>query len=132
LAREVILEAFLTDSIIISVFTPQIENKEVKLNFSEFQVLPIDEIELITYSIKHRGRAFWSGFILIITGADFAILPVVMPLLIGNSEEMYSKPSFPYTIASGVVLYIIGRQLLKSLRPREYNLIEDWQYKVIN
>lgn len=49
----------------------------------------------------------------------------------GIFKESYSDPSFPYFVGGGVVLYVLGRQLYKSLKPKEYNLNGEWNYQVI-
>ena len=128
---ELILEAFLSDTIIASSLTPQLTGKEIKLGFSEFKLLPIQDIESIEYSVRHINRTYWTGFLMTLVGLEFAVLPVVMPLILGNAEETYSRPQFPYIVAGGVILYICGWRLQKSLVPKEYKLGTEWSYRVM-
>lgn len=126
----VVLEAFLADTIIVSSLLPQLNNKEIKLSFTEFKLLPLSDIESIQYSVRHRGITFWTGFVLYIVGAELVILPTIMPLILGNADEIYSQPSFPYEIGAGVILFFIGVKMLKSTKPKMYNL-SDWNYSVV-
>lgn len=126
-----ILEAFLSDTIIASLLTPQLTGKEIELNFTEFKLLPINDIESIEYSVRHIKGTYWASFLMTLTGLDMAILPVIMPVIIGNTEEVYSQPQFPFIVVGGVVLYICGRRLQKKLTPREYKIGTDWSYRVV-
>ena len=127
---QVVLEAFLTDTIIVSSLTPQLTNKEIKLSFTKFKLLPLSDIESIEYSVRHRGVTFWTAFTLVIVGAEFVILPII-PFIDGIADEEYAKLTFPIMVISGVVLYIAGKKLLKSLRPKEYLLGTDWNFRVV-
>lgn len=127
---QVVLEAFLSDTIIVSSLTPQLQDKEIKLGFTEFKLLPLNDIESIEYSVRHRGTTYWTAFVAIIVGAEFVILPIIMPPITGETE-LYSQPQFPIMVISGVVIYILGRKLMKSLTPKEYVLGADWSYRVV-
>jgi hypothetical protein len=127
---QVVLEAFLTDTIIVSSLTPQLTGKEVKLGFTEFRLLPLSDIESIEYSVRQRGVTYWTAFVAIIAGAEFVILPIIMPPLT-RETELYSQPQFPIMVISGVVICILGRKLMKSLTPKEYVLGTDWSYRVV-
>ncbi|MCR6639875.1 MAG: hypothetical protein NVV82_13070 [Sporocytophaga sp.] len=128
---QVVLEAFLTDTIIVSSLAPQLTDKEIKLGFYGFTLLPLNDIESIEYSsVRHRGATFWTAFVSIIVGAELVILPIIMPPITGKTE-LYSQPQFPIMVISGVVIYIIGRKLMKSLIPKEYVLGSDWSYSVV-
>lgn len=127
---QVILEAFLTDTIIVSSLTPQLTGKEIKLGFTEFKLLPLTDIESIEYSVRHRGVTYWTAFVAIIVGAEFVILPIIMPPITGETE-LYSQPQFPIMVISGAVIFILGRKLMKSLTPKEYVLATDWSYRVV-
>ncbi len=129
--KEIALNAFFDDSVIISLYEPTLINKEIKLDFSEYKLIPLKQVESISYSIKHRRRAYWGGFILTLTGFEFVFLPVVMPLFLGNAKEIYSKPFFPYMVGGGVASLILGRKLLNSLKFKDYNLNTDWEYRVV-
>jgi len=61
---QVVLEAFLTDTIIVSSLTPKLIGKEIKLGFTEFKLLPLNNIESIEYSVRHRGGTYWTAFVL--------------------------------------------------------------------
>lgn len=128
---EVILEAFLTDTIIVSSLKPQLMGKQIRLEFTEFRLIPIKGIESIEYSVRHRSLTYWTGFVTYIVGFELIFLPTIMPLILGNADEIYSQPSFPYTVASGVVIFFVGRKILKSLKPKEYNLLTDYDYRVV-
>lgn len=127
---QVVLEAFLTDTIIVSSLTPQLTGKEIKLGFTEFKLLPLNDIESIEYSVRHRGVTYWTAFVAIIVGAEFVILPIIMPAITGETE-LYSQPQFPITVISGVIIFVLGRNLMKSLTPKEYTLGTDWSYRVV-
>jgi hypothetical protein len=127
---EVVLEAFLTDTIIVSSWTPELTGKRIKLVFTEFKLLPLTDIEWIEYSVRHRGGTFWSAFILVIAGAEFVILPVI-PFIDGSADDDYAKVTFPIMVVSGVVMSIAGIKLMKSLRPKAYILGTDWSYRVV-
>jgi|GEM_PF-7085270 len=128
---ELILEAFLSDTIIASSLTPQLAGKEIKLGFAEFKLLPINDIESIQYSVRHIKATYWASFLLTLTGLEMAVLPVIMPVILGNTEEVYSQPQFPFIVLGGVVLYICGRRLQKTLTPMEYRIGTDWSYRVL-
>lgn len=127
---QVVLEAFLSDTIIVSSLTPQLTGKEIKLGFTEFKLLPLNDIESIEYSVRHRGATYWTAFVAIIVGAEFVILPIIMPVITGETE-LYSQPQFPITVISGVVIFVLGRKIMKSLTPKEYVLGTDWSYRVV-
>lgn len=127
---QVVLEAFLSDTIIVSSLTPQLQDNEIKLGFTEFKLLPLNDIESIEYSVRHRGATYWTAFVAIIVGVEFVILPIIMPPITGETE-LYSQPQFPIMVISGVVIYILGRKLMKSLTPKEYVLGTDWSYRVV-
>ena len=127
---QVVLEAFLSDTIIVSSLTPQLQDNEIKLGFTEFKLLPLNDIESIEYSVRHRGATYWTAFVAIIVGAEFVILPIIMPPITGETE-LYSQPQFPIMVISGVVIFILGRKLMKSLTPKEYVLGADWSYRVV-
>lgn len=128
---ELILEAFLSDTIIASSLTPQLRGKEIKLGFTEFKLLPINDIESIEYSVRNIKGTYWASFLMTLTGLEMAVLPVIMPVILGNTEEVYSQPQFPFIVAGGVVLYICGRRLQKTLTPKEYKIGTDWSYRVV-
>jgi len=127
---DVIMEAFLTDTIIVSTLVPQLQTNQINLKFQEFKLLPLKDIELIEYTIRHRKVTFWAGFVCVISGVNTAVLTVIMPLILGNAGEIYSQPRFPITVASGVIIYFVGRKLLKSLTPKDYNLESEWNYRI--
>jgi hypothetical protein len=128
---ELILEAFLSDTIIVSSLIPQLIGKEIKLGFTEFRLLPIKDIESIEYSVRHIKGTYWVSFLMTLTGLEMAVLPVIMPLIIGNSDKVYSRPQFPFIVVGGVVLYICGKILQKALNPKEYKIGTDWDYRVV-
>jgi hypothetical protein len=128
---EIILAAFLSDTIIVASLTPQLTDKEIKLEFTDFKLLPIKDVESIEYSVRHIKGTYWASFLMTLTGLEMAILPVIMPLIIGNSDEIYSQPQFPFIVIGGVILYICGKKLQKSLTPKEYKLGTDWNYSVV-
>lgn len=128
---ELVLEAFLSDTIIVSSLTPQLTGKEIKLEFTEFKLLPMKDIESIDYSVRHLKGTYWASFLMTLTGLEMAVLPVIMPLIIGNTDEVYSQPQFPFIVVGGVVLYICGKRLQKSLTPKEYKLGTDWNYRIV-
>jgi hypothetical protein len=128
---ELILEAFLSDTIIVSSLTPQLTGKEIKLGFTEFKLLPINDIESIEYSVRHIKGTYWASFLMTLTGLEMAVLPVIMPLILGNTDKVYSQPQFPFMVVGGVVLYFCGRRLQKTLTPKEYELGIDWSYRVV-
>ncbi|PZR16855.1 MAG: hypothetical protein DI539_17515 [Flavobacterium psychrophilum] len=127
---QVVLEAFLSDTIIVSSLTPQLAGKEIKLGFTEFKLLPLNDIESIEYSVRHRGVTYWTAFVAIIVGAEFVILPIIMPAITGETE-LYSQPQFPITVISGVIIFVLGRKVMKSLTLKEYALGTDWSYRVV-
>ena len=127
---QVVLEAFLSDTIIVSSLTPQLQDNEIKLGFGQLKVLPLNDIESIEYGVRHIGATYWTGFVAFIAGAEFVILPIIMPPITGETE-LYSQPQFPIMVISGVVIYILGRKLMKSLTPKEYVLGTDWSYRVV-
>lgn len=129
--KDIGLNAFLNGSVIVSFYEPTLVNNEIKLNFSEYKLIPLDQIKTISYSIKHRGRTFWGSFILTITGFEMVFLPIVAPIINGNTKEIYSKPFFPIMIGSGIITYVVGRKLYKSLKFKDYNLRTDWEYQVL-
>jgi hypothetical protein len=89
------------------------------------------EIESIEYSILHRSRAQWGSFVLILVGANAAIVPVVAPVVLGDAEDAYSRARFPAMVAGGVVLFLCGLRMAKSYHPKVYNLSTDWSYQVV-
>jgi hypothetical protein len=125
------IEAVLTDTIIVSSLAPRLVGREIKLGFTGFKLLPIKDIEWIVYSVRHVKVTFWVSFIMTLGGLEMAVLPVIMPLLIGNSDEIYSEPQFPFIVIGGAALFICGRKLQKTLRPKEYKFGTDWNYRVV-
>lgn len=128
---QVVLEAFLTDTIIASSFKPQLTGKEIKLGFTEFKLLPIKNIESIEYSVRHIKGTSTASFLMTLTGLEMAVLPVIMPLIIGNSDKVYSEPQFPFIVVGGVILYVCGKSLQKKLHPKIYKIGTDWEYRVV-
>lgn len=128
---KVILEAFLSDTVIVSVLSSKVINEEITMGFDEFRLVRIQDIEIIEYSVRHINGTYWASFLMTITGFSAAVLPVVMPVIIGNTEEVYSRSQFPFVVAGGVVLFVWGWKLKKSLTPKEYKLGTDWNYKVV-
>ena len=53
-----------------------------------------------------------------------------MPVITGETT-LYSQPQFPITVISGVVIFVLGRKLIKSLIPKKYVLGTDWNYRVV-
>jgi hypothetical protein len=128
---EGILEAFLNDSMIVSSYAPKLDNQEIIFGFSEYQAIAFKDVEVISYSIRHRGGGSWGSFLLTLVGMEMVLLPVIMPVLIGNTEEVYSQTQFPFMIAGGVVMYYFGRRLHKSLILKDYYLGTEWDYEVV-
>jgi len=128
---EVFMEAFLSDTIIVSTWAPQLEGNEIALQFAGFRLLPIKSIETIEYNVRHEGAVFWSSFVMTIAGLNFAVLPVIMPLILGNTEEAYSQPQFPYLVVGGAILFVVGLKLQKTLNPKVYNIGTDWNYHIV-
>lgn len=128
---EIILEAFLSDTIIVSLLAPRLTGKEIRLGFAEFKLLPLSDIESIEYSVRHVRGTYWASFLITLIGLEMAVLPVVMPLIIGNADEIYKQAQFPFIVVGGVILYIYGKKLQKKLTPKEYNLVNDWSYRVL-
>lgn len=122
----VFLEAFLTDTIIVASWSPHPTDSESW--FNELKLLPLKDIESIERGVS-PGK-YWAGYLMTLTGLVMAVSPVIMPLIIGNADEVYSKPQFPFMVIGGVVLYIYGRKLGKRLNLREYKLGTDWSYRV--
>lgn len=129
--NELILEAFLTDTIIVSRLTPQLIDKQIQLGFTEFKLLPIHDIESIEYSVRHGKGSSWASFLMTLTGLEMALLPVIMPVIIGNTDKVYSQTQFPFIVGAGVGLYIYGRSLQKKLIPIEYKIGTEWSYRVV-
>ena len=126
-----ILSEFLSDTIIVSTVSPKVVNEEITMGFNEFKLLRIQDIEMIEYSVRNINGTYWTSFIMTITGLTCAVVPVVTPLIIGNTEEVYSQPQFPFIVGGGVVLFVWGWKLTKSLIPKEYKIGTDWNYKVV-
>jgi hypothetical protein len=129
---DVILEAFLQDSVIVSILKPKVADKKLRLEFHSFRVIPLQSISTIEYSIKHAKRAAAGVFILTLAGIEATVFPLVVPPLTDNTEEAYSQPHFPFLIVGGVAMFVGGRLLHKSLIPKEYRLSSEWQYSVIS
>jgi hypothetical protein len=129
-ALEVILEAFLKDSIIVSSLKPKLVDNQIQLIFTEFRLIPIDKIDVLQYSVRHKNGTYWGGFLMTLTGMEAVILPLIMPLILGNVDEMYSKPQFPYIVIGGAIIYVVGRKMQKSLKSKDYDFSE-WNYEVI-
>ena len=127
---DVILEAFLADTIIVSTWAHNAEGNDSTLHVSELKLVPIKSIETIEYNVRHESGVFWTSFIMVITGFNFAVLPVVMPLIVGTTEEVYSQPQFPFIVVGGAVLFVGGIKLQRMLNPKVYNLRTDWSYEV--
>jgi hypothetical protein len=128
---EVFMEAFLTDTVIVSVWAPQLKGEEIELQFAGLRLIPLKEIGTIEYNVRHEGGVFWSSFVMVITGLNFAVLPVLMPLILGTTEEVYTQPQFPYIVVGGVILFFTGMKLQRMLNPVVYNLGTDWRYEVV-
>lgn len=126
----VVMEAFLSDTIIVSLLKPQLTKKEINLEFAGFSLISIDDIESIGYSVRKRQLTYWTGFATFIVGFELALLPTIMPLIIGNADEIHSRPGFPITVGSGVILFFVGLKMIKSIKFREFNL-DEWSYRVV-
>ncbi len=127
---ELILEAFLSDTIVVSSLSPKLVGKEIQLEFKEFRLIQLKDIATLEYSVRYPNGTYWTGFMMALIGLEAAVLPVVIPLITGETDEVYSQPQFPYFVVGGVVLYFLGRKVLKTLAPIEYNLETDWNFIV--
>jgi hypothetical protein len=126
----VMLEAFLSDTVIVSILTPRLhEGREIKLDFTAFKAIPIKDIAMIRYSVRDIRATQWTGRLIALVGAEMILIPVLIPAL--DDEASYSEPEVPFMIASGIVLYVIGRRIEKKLIPKEYHLGQDWNWSVV-
>jgi hypothetical protein len=128
--REAVIEAVLVDTIVVSYLKHKAGDKKAGLIFDEFKSIPMQSIESITYSVRHYKRNFYAGEFLMITGADLVVIPLVVGVGIMGTK-IFEEPLLPVFVAGGAIVFLIGKKMLKSLQPKDYDLAREWQYAIV-
>lgn len=63
-----------------------------------------------------------------LVGLEMTALPVIMPLIIGNSEEVSSHPQFPFMVSGWSCALSLRKEVTKDLDMKSGT---DWKYRVV-
>lgn len=76
--NEVILEAILDDTLLVSTYSPELIENEIEVQFAGFKLIPISQIDVLSFSVNHRKGTYWAGFIIYIIGVELVLLTTIM------------------------------------------------------